>query len=180
MGLKVGIGLGELKDICPSRPFDEHLDGPIRKLQQLERRADRADRVNVVGRRVILARILLGHEKDLLVVPHDLVQGTDGPIPAHEQGDDHVGKDHDVPKREDRIEDVFAQIVHSSYLPGIAGRWLYGSAKGDFEPFFGKYAPNEDGLGACLDVGLPIRVDIERLGPAFDHFPIDHNFLNAI
>ena len=35
--------------------------------------------------------------------PSRFVQGTDGPIPTHEQRDDHVGKDHDVPKRENRI-----------------------------------------------------------------------------
>ena len=91
-----------------------------------------------------------------------------------------MGKDHDVPKREDWIEDIFAQIVHSSYLFRHCRSWLYGSAKGDFEPFFGKYALSEAVLSACLDVGLPIRIDIERLGPAFDHFPVDHNFLNAI
>ena len=47
--------------------LDQHLHRAVGQLQQLQDRADRADGVDVAGRGIVLARVLLGDQQDLLV-----------------------------------------------------------------------------------------------------------------
>ena len=88
----------ELHDPRPFDPLHEHLDRAVGELQQLKDRRQRSDSVDVVGGRVVLCRALLGNQQDLLVVLHRPLEGPDGLVAPHEQGDDHVRVDDDVPQ----------------------------------------------------------------------------------
>ena len=84
--------------------LDQHLDRPVRQFEQLEHRADGADRVDVGGRRIVLRGILLGDEQDLLVVLHHVFERAHRFLAADKQRHDHVREDDDVAKGQDRIE----------------------------------------------------------------------------
>jgi hypothetical protein len=99
---QLGIGLEEIGVVAEAHDaraltaLDQHLDGAVGQFQQLQDRADRADGEDVRRRRIVLRRILLRHQEDLLILLHDVFESAYGLFPAHEQRDDHVGEDHDV------------------------------------------------------------------------------------
>ena len=88
-------------EACPRAALDQHLDGAVGELEQLQDGGERADVVDVLEARVIDVRLLLGHQQDLLAGTHRDVQGQDRLLPADEQRDDHVRIDHHVTQRQD-------------------------------------------------------------------------------
>jgi hypothetical protein len=80
--------------------------------------------VDVRRLRVVLAGILLGHQEDLLVLLHDVLERADRLLAADEQRHDHMREDHDVPQGQDRIKGGMGRACHgiSSCPPGI-GAW---------------------------------------------------------
>ena len=97
------IDLGEFLDLGAHAAFDQHLHGAVGQLQQLQDRADRADRIHVGRARIVLGRVALGDEENLLILLHHVFERAHGLLAAHEQGHDHVREDHDVPERKDGI-----------------------------------------------------------------------------
>ena len=89
-------------DASAALSFDQHANGLVGQLQQLQHGGHRADRVQALGGGIILRRVLLGQKQDLLLVIHHFLEGADGFLAAHEQRNDHVRKDHDVAQRQDR------------------------------------------------------------------------------
>ncbi len=89
-------------DLCALRALDQDLNGAVGKLQHLQDRRDRADLVQVLRGRVVLRRLLLRDEQDVLAGLHRHVERLDGLGPPDEQRDDHVRKDHDVAQRKQR------------------------------------------------------------------------------
>ena len=59
-----------------------------------------------LARRIVLRRVLLGDQQDLLVVLHHVFERADGFLAADEQRHDHVGEHHDVAQRQDRVERI--------------------------------------------------------------------------
>ncbi|MNL21213.1 hypothetical protein D3C87_1424910 [compost metagenome] len=96
-------------DLGARAPFDQHLDGAVGQLQQLQNVGDRAHLVDRGGFRIVVRRVNLGGKHDLLVCPHDLFQRTDGLFTADEERHDHVREDYDVAKRQDRIGRAFSR-----------------------------------------------------------------------
>ena len=82
--------------------LDQHLHRAVGQLQQLQDAGDRADAVDVVAAGIVLARVLLRHQQDLLVVLHHLLERVDRLLAPDEQGHDHVREDDDVPQRQHR------------------------------------------------------------------------------
>ena len=97
-GLEKVLILRVSQNSGPLTSLDKHLYGPVRQLQQLKDGADRTDRVNVFGHGVILDSILLCHQKDLLVA----LKRTHRLFPSDEQRDNHMGKDNNIPKGQNR------------------------------------------------------------------------------
>ncbi len=90
-------------DPGPLHAFDQHLDGAVGKLQQLQHRGNRADVIDVFRLGVVLGGVFLRHQQDLLVVLHDVLKGAHRFVAADEQGHDHVRKNDDVAKGKDGI-----------------------------------------------------------------------------
>ena len=79
--------------------FDQHLHRVVRQLQQLEHGADSTYLVNIFRGRIIIRRVLLRHQQNLLVVLHHVFQRTHRFVAPHEERHDHVREDHDVAQR---------------------------------------------------------------------------------
>ena len=84
------------------RAFDQHLHGAVGQLQHLQHRGDAADRVEILGRRIVLGGRFLRDEQDVLAGVHRDVERLDGFRAPDEQRDHHVREDHDVAQREQR------------------------------------------------------------------------------
>ena len=59
IGLEEVLVLGKAHDARALAALDQHLDGAVGQLQELQHGADRADGVDVGGRRIVLGRVLL-------------------------------------------------------------------------------------------------------------------------
>ena len=92
---------GVAQDGGAPQALDQHLDGAIRQLQQLQHGGDDADLIDGVGGGIVLVFLLLGDEQDRLVAAHRLFERAHGLVAADEQRRDHVGIDHDVAQRQD-------------------------------------------------------------------------------
>jgi hypothetical protein len=90
-------------DLGAGAAFDQHLYGTVGQLQELENVCDGADLIDGVRRRIVVTRIDLRGQHDLLVGAHHLFQSADGLLTADEQRNDHVRKHHDVAQRKHRI-----------------------------------------------------------------------------
>ena len=101
-------------DLHAAAAFDQHLDGVVGQLQQLQHGAERADCVDVLRAGIVLAGILLGDQQNLLVVLHDLFQGLYALLTTNEERDDHAGKHDDVAQRQDGIDGSLNGGVHDA------------------------------------------------------------------
>ena len=128
-GLEVVRGFLEGRDLGAATAFDQHLHRAVRQLQQLQHRGDRADRVQVVGARIVLRGVLLGDEQDLLVVLHHRLERADGFLTPDEEGDDHVREHHDVPQGEHREEFAADGIRHVTSQGTVGARPAQGAAR---------------------------------------------------
>ena len=104
IGLKESLVLGKALDARALAAFDQHLDRAVRQLEELQHRADRADRVDIRGRRIVLRGVLLGDEQDLLIVLHHVFERPHRFLAADKERHDHVRENDDVAERQDRIE----------------------------------------------------------------------------
>ncbi len=88
--------LDEALDLAALLAFDQHLDGAIRQLEQLQHGSDRTHAVQAIFARIIVRGVFLRQQEDLLVAGHRCLQGLDGLFPTDEQRDDHVRVHHHV------------------------------------------------------------------------------------
>ncbi len=120
MGLVVALVAGVAKDLGAADALDQHLHCAVRELEELEDRGERADIVDGLGCRLVLARVLLGGEQDLLVRTHHLFERADRLLAADEKRHDHMRENHDVAERQDREVPV---AVGQSNLFGLFGHF---------------------------------------------------------
>ena len=118
VGDGLGIGLEELGvlgivgDAGALATLDQHFHGAVGQLQELQHGADGADGIDVFGLRIVLGGILLGREKDLLVVLHHILERTHGFLSADEQRHDHMREHDDVTQRQYGVERRAIDFVH--------------------------------------------------------------------
>ena len=136
LGLEIGIVIEEAGDPHPALALDQHLDRPVRQLQQLQDVGEHADAKDPRGLRLVLRRVLLAGEQDLLVVLHHRLERAHALLAADEQRHDHVRKHHDVAQRQDRMGRT-ALFCHGLVLvwrsarprpvrqPGRSHRWRW-------------------------------------------------------
>ena len=101
-GLEELLGPGEPGDPRPPRPLDQHLDRAVGQLEELQHRADGAQGVDILRPGIVLARVFLGDQEDLLVVVHHVFQRANRLLAADEKRHDHVREYDDVPQRKQR------------------------------------------------------------------------------
>ena len=104
LGLEEFLGVRVARDPRALGALDQHLHGPVRQLEKLEDGRDRADLVDIVHAGIVVARVLLRREQDLLVVAHHVLERAHRFVAPDEQRDDHMRKDDDIAQRQDRIE----------------------------------------------------------------------------
>ncbi len=78
------VHVGEALDGAALLPLDQYLDGPVRQLQQLQYGGDRTNAIQRVLGRIVVRRILLRNQQDLLVAGHGGLEGFDGFLTANE------------------------------------------------------------------------------------------------
>ena len=76
------LALDQLFDAGAVDAFDQHLDGTVRQLEQLQDGRDGADAVQVLAFRIIHVGLLLSHEEYALVGLHGEIQRHDGLSPG--------------------------------------------------------------------------------------------------
>ena len=102
MRLVVGFIVGEAADLGPPGAFDQHLDGAVGQLQELQHRSQRADVEQRLRLGLVLAGVLLGDEQDLLLRAHHLFKRMDGFLAADEKRRDHMRKHDNIAQRQHR------------------------------------------------------------------------------
>ncbi len=92
----------ELVDARALDALDQHLDGAVGELEQLQDRGHGADAVQVLQLRIVDVGLLLRDQQDALVGLHGHVERQDRLLAADEQRDHHVRIDHHVAQRQHR------------------------------------------------------------------------------
>ena len=118
VGLIVVAAIGVLDDGRARSAFDQHLDGAVGQLEQLQHARQRADGINGIGRRIVVGGVLLRRQQDEGVGTHHLFQRLDRLFTADKERDDHVREHHDVAQRQDRIGPGLAGLQRGSWLIG--------------------------------------------------------------
>ena len=98
---KVGVGQ-ILDDLGPELTFHQDLDGAVRQPQHLQDAGQGTHPVDFPFLGLVPAGVLLGAEKHVLLLPHGVLEGRNGPFPADKQGDHHGGKNDDIPQGQQR------------------------------------------------------------------------------
>ena len=80
--------------------LDQDLQAPVRELQHSQDEAHRAHGVNILRLGILHGLVLLGSQKQEAVLGQGRFNGQNRGLPAHEQGQHHVGKHHHVPHRQ--------------------------------------------------------------------------------
>src|SRR5260364_13235 len=84
----------------PLQPFDQHLDRTVRKFKHLQNIRNTSDWVQVRGFQLVLGGIFLRGQHDAFTAGHREFERFDRLWTPDEQGNDHMRKYHDVPKRQ--------------------------------------------------------------------------------
>ncbi len=102
--------LAQAQDAAAGKPLDQHLDGAVRELEQLQDRRHRGDVEQLTRTRIVDLRAGLGDQQDLLVALHRGLEGANGLLPPDEQRDHHVRIDDHVPEGQDGQFGVLREI----------------------------------------------------------------------
>jgi hypothetical protein len=98
-----GLRLGEAVQAHPALALDDRADGPVLELDDLGDLRDRAHGVQLAGLGdVLLVGLALRDEGDAAAFGHRGVQRGHALVTSHLERDDHLGKDHRLPKRDER------------------------------------------------------------------------------
>ena len=103
LGLEIGLVLDEIGDAHAHLALHQHLHGAVGQFQQLQHIGQHARAIDAIGRRVVHRRVDLGRQQDLAILAHHFLKRPHGFLAPDEQRHDHVGKDHDVAQRQDRV-----------------------------------------------------------------------------
>ncbi|MNZ66090.1 hypothetical protein D3C78_843020 [compost metagenome] len=101
-GTAVAVHFAEALDSAPLLAFDQNLDRSVRQLQQLQNGGNRTNAVQGLFTGIVVSRVSLGQQKNLLVTRHRSLEGFDGFLAPHEQRDNHVRINHDITQWQER------------------------------------------------------------------------------
>ena len=103
-----------LGDAHPRDALDQHLDGAVGQFQQLQHIGQHADAVDVALCRVVIGRVDLARQQDLLVVLHHLFQRAHRLVAPYEKRHDHMREHHDISQRQHGIGCV-EWVLHARF-----------------------------------------------------------------
>ena len=101
-GAQVTIRLAKFFNSATLLTLDQHLDGTVWQFQQLQNSGDSAHAIKCVGSGIIVSRIFLSQQQDLLVARHRSLEGLDRLLASHEQWDHHVRIHNNITQRQER------------------------------------------------------------------------------
>src|SRR5262249_41835286 len=107
LSLVILAAIGVLDHFRALSALDQHLDGAVGELEQLQYARKRADFVDRLRCRSVVGDVLLGGEQDEGVGPHHLLEREDRLLASDEEGRDHVRKYDSVAQRQHRIGSGF-------------------------------------------------------------------------
>ena len=116
VGFVVFIAVVVFDDLGARRALDQHLDGAVGQLEQLQDARQRADFEDRVHGRIVVGRILLRRQQNEGVGAHDFFQRLDRLFAADKERNDHVREHHDVAQRQNRIGARVARLQRGSWL----------------------------------------------------------------
>ena len=96
------VGLQVLKDAEALLALDERLCGAVGELELLHHGRDTADLVDVLGAGVLCLGLALRGQRDEVALSHRLFERLDRSLPTDEQRHHEVGKQAQVPERDER------------------------------------------------------------------------------
>ena len=99
---KVGRVLDELHDASLGQALDQDLDPVVGKFQHARHHPHRTDGMDVRVRRIVHFQRALSGEHDNTISCHGCLDGLDRHVPTHKQWQNHIGKHHYVPDRQQR------------------------------------------------------------------------------
>ncbi|MCY1404163.1 hypothetical protein D9M71_193650 [compost metagenome] len=82
--------------------LDQHLHGAVRQFEQLQHGGDGTHAIQGIFSWIVIGRVLLGNQEDLLVPRHCRFESLDGFLAPYEQRDDHVRINHDIAQWQER------------------------------------------------------------------------------
>ena len=101
IGLQEGLRLPQAPQMGPLAAVHHAADGGLAQPQDLGDVGNGADGIQVLLLRRIDADLPLGHQKDVLIPLHGPLQGRNGDLPLHVEGQAHMGKYRQAPKGQD-------------------------------------------------------------------------------
>ena len=107
IGLVVFGAVGVALDLGTRGALDQHLDGAVGQLEQLQHARERSGLVDRVGGGIVVRRVLLGGQENERVGAHDLFERLDRLLAADEERNDHVREHDDVPQRQNWVRPGF-------------------------------------------------------------------------
>ena len=109
IGLEIVGAVGVTEHLGALRAFDQHLDGAVGQLEQLQHARERPELEDRRRRRIIVRGVLLRGQQNERVGAHHLFERLDRLLAPDEQRHDHVREYDDVAQRQHRIGPGFAR-----------------------------------------------------------------------
>ena len=94
------LALDQFFDAGAVHALDQHFDGAVRQLQQLQNGRDGADAVEILTLGVIDVGLFLGDQENALIGLHGQIECNDGFFTPDEQRNHHVRIHHHVTQRQ--------------------------------------------------------------------------------
>ena len=82
--------------------LNQHFNRAVREFEQLQDSCNGADPIQSVFAWIIVSRILLSQQQNLLVARHRSLKGLDRLLASHEQWDHHVRINHNIAQWQER------------------------------------------------------------------------------
>ncbi|VVN75234.1 hypothetical protein PS685_05262 [Pseudomonas fluorescens] len=101
-GTAVAVHFAEALHGAPLLTFDQNLDRAVRQLEQLQNGRNRTYAIKCIFTGIVVSRVSLSQQKDLLVAGHRCLEGFDGFLAPHEQRDNHVRINHNITQWQER------------------------------------------------------------------------------
>ena len=125
---EVLAAVDDVRDARALRAFDQHLYGAVRQLKHLENGGNAADLIQVLGAWIVLGRLLLRDQQDVLARVHRHVERLDRFRAPDKQRDHHMREHDHVAQREKRQRGQVGREIrflgHGSLREGCwEGKW---------------------------------------------------------
>ncbi len=108
---------------CPLRPLNQHTDGAVGQLEQLQDLRHHADVEQIVALGIVAARVELREQENVLASFHRRFKRGDRFVTPHEQRHHHAGEHHDVTQGKKGVALGHQSIPLGAFVGRSRGIW---------------------------------------------------------